>query len=79
MGQFADDKTNLTSHVLKTRYEYVQRRAARLGWTVSKFGGAQWQKWFEAGCPVVSDLEASLPAMPYEGDDELPRPRKLRK
>lgn len=66
MGDFGKGKGNLTAYLSTEKKDYIIARGERLGWSKSKYAGAIIDRWFEAGCPAVSEVEQSLAPMPFQ-------------
>jgi hypothetical protein len=64
MSGVADGKEQVTAQINAELARYIFKRAERLGWRRAQLVGAIINKWHEAGCPEVHELDAVLPGVP---------------
>lgn len=55
-----EGKAVVSANVPQALAAEIERRAKRLKWTKSKYAGELLQRWFDSGCPAVSEDEAVL-------------------
>lgn len=67
MGYQGKGKKNISANSSEEKWDYINRRAERLKWSVSMFAGAIIDNWLAAGAPPVDRIEDGLPKIPYDG------------